>query len=128
MLEQQQNNNLQLKSMNSKKLRKVKRHYKIRQKVKGTEKIPRLTVYKSNKYIYASLIDDTKGTVLAVASDQKLTKKSTKVENAMEVGKLIAKLAIDKKIKSIVFDRGGYTYHGRVKSLAEGARSGGLNF
>lgn len=114
--------------MNNNKNRRLKRHKKIRIKIKGTAIKPRLSVYKSSKYIYAALIDDVKGLTLAVASEKEIAKKGTKVENAGEVGKIIAKKGLDKKIKNIVFDRGGYTYHGRIKSLADGARKAGLNF
>jgi len=122
---------------------RVRRHKRIRAKVRGTSKIPRLCVFRSNKHIYGQLIDDEKGRTIIVASDseikrkktQKRTQKNAKIEIAKEVGKLLAKKAIDlpvgksgKKIEKIVFDRGGYKYHGRVRALAEGAREGGLKF
>jgi large subunit ribosomal protein L18 len=104
-----------------------KRHKKIRTTIKGTDKRPRLCVFRSNKYIYAQLIDDDKNRVLLQASDIKM-KKAKKVEKASKVGEKIAKMAQDKKIKKIVFDRAGYKYHGRVKALAEAVRKQGLNF
>ncbi len=107
-----------------------RRHKRIRKKIFGTAKIPRLCVFRSNKHIYAQLIDDEKGHTLISASDLeiKLEKKLTKVEKSKEVGKLIAKKAKEVGIERVVFDRGGYKYHGRVKALAEGAREGGLKF
>ena len=92
----------------------------MRAKIKGTAKVPRLCVFRSSKYIYAQVIDDEKGKTLA-AADGKLV-------SAAEIGKLIAKKAIEKKINKVVFDRGGYKYHGRVKALAQGARDAGLKF
>jgi large subunit ribosomal protein L18 len=103
------------------------RHRRVRAKVSGTKEVPRLCVFKSNNHIYAQLIDDEKGYTLASANDEKGEKKS-KTERAKDVGQDIAKKAIELKIKKVVFDRGGYKYHGRVKSLAEGAREGGLKF
>ncbi len=114
--------------MNKKKDRRIKRHYKIRQKIAGNSQKPRLSIYKSNKFIYVQLIDDSKRVVITAVSEKELMKRGTKVENAKEEGRLIAKKAIEKKIKTVVFDRAGFAYHGRVKSLAEGAREGGLVF
>ena len=108
-----------------------KRHARVRRKVSGTAERPRLNVYRSNKHIYAQLIDDEKGVTLASAStlDKELQLESTgNVEAAAKVGELIAKRALEKGIKSVVFDRGGYVYHGRVKALAEAARENGLEF
>ncbi len=101
-------------------------HMRIRNKISGTTERPRLSVYRSNKAIYCQLIDDLKGHTLATASSQGVT--GTKTEQATAVGKLIAERAIATGIETIVFDRGGYRYHGRVRSLAEGAREGGLKF
>jgi len=112
--------------MLEKKVKKLRRHRRVRAKVKGTADIPRLCVFRSIKHIYAQLIDDDKGKTLISADDTGL--KGTKVEIAKEVGKLIAQKASEKKIEKVVFDRGGYKYHGRVKSLAEGAREAGLKF
>lgn len=110
--------------------KRFRRHKRVRAKVSGTSKMPRLCVFRSAKHIYAQLIDDEKGKTLVAASERELKRKmkSKKLERAKEVGKLIAKKAQDMKIEKIVFDRGGYQYHGRVKALAEGAREGGLKF
>lgn len=111
--------------------RRLKIKYRVRKKVFGSEEKPRLSVFRSNKQIYAQLINDDKGsTVVAASSREKaLTeKKLPKSEMAKEVGKLLAEKARGAGIEKIVFDRNGYLYHGRVKSLAEGAREGGLNF
>src|SRR5699024_6129447 len=106
-------------------------HSRVRKKISGTAEQPRMNVYRSNKNIYAQLIDDRAGTTLVSAStqDKELTLDSTaNVEAASKVGELIATRAKDKGIKSVVFDRGGYPYHGRVKAVAEGAREAGLEF
>lgn len=110
--------------------KRYRRHKRVRAKIFGTAKVPRLCVFRSAKHIYAQLIDDERGRTLVSASDLELKtkKRRTKTEKAKEVGKLIAKKAVDKKIVKVVFDRGGYKYHGRVKDLAEGAREGGLKF
>ena len=102
------------------------RHKRIRAKIFGTSKVPRLCVFRSNKHLYAQLVDDEKARTLAKASDLEL--KKPKTNQASEIGKLIAKKAIAKKITKVIFDKGGYKYHGRVKAVAEGAREGGLNF
>jgi len=117
----------------SKNERRLRRHRRIRKKVFGTPERPRLCVFRSNKHIYAQVIDDTIGHTLVSAStlDPELREKLQKTWNkeaAREVGKLIARRALEKGIKKVVFDRGGYKYHGRVKELAEGAREGGLVF
>lgn len=106
---------------------KKKRKVRTRAKIKGIPNRPRLSVFRSNKAIYAQLIDDDKGITLVSAREKKLGKK-TKIERAQEVGKILAERALKKKIKTVVFDRGQYRYHGRVKALAEGARKGGLKF
>ncbi len=140
--------------------KRLRHHKRVRVKISGTSKVPRLCVFKSAKHIYAQLIDDEKGRTLAAAGDLKLNlktelpkeakvKKRTlssspskfpslteetkkplrgKVALAYEVGKLVAKKALEKKIEKIVFDRGGYRYLGRVRALANGAREGGLKF
>jgi large subunit ribosomal protein L18 len=108
-----------------------RRHARVRAKLSGTAARPRLNVFRSNKHIYAQLIDDVNGVTLASAStqDKELNLESTgNVEAAQKVGELVAKRAIEKGIKSVVFDRGGYLYHGRVKALAEAARENGLEF
>ncbi len=106
------------------------RHRRIRHRISGEEERPRLSVFRSNKYNYAQLIDDQTGKVLVSASDQKLksTKKQKKTQNAYKVGELLGAEAKKKKIEKVVFDRGGYKYHGRVKAVAEGARKAGLKF
>lgn len=104
-----------------------RRKARIRAKISGTTERPRLVVFRSLNHIYAQLVNDENGKVLAQASDLKMTK-GTKTEKATEVGKEIAKLAQDNKIKTAVFDRNGFKYHGRVKAVAEAAREGGLTF
>ncbi len=106
---------------------RTRRHNRIRAKVAGTAEKPRLAVFRSNRFISAQLIDDATGTTLASAADLK-AKKGTKTERAKEVGAELAKAAIAKNIKAVVFDRGGFLYAGRVKALADGAREGGLEF
>jgi large subunit ribosomal protein L18 len=109
---------------------RLRRHRRVRAKVSGTAERPRLVVSRSNKGISAQLVDDLAGRTLAAASWIGLKKsfKGTKTEQAAEVGKLLAANAKKAGIETVVFDRGGYLYHGRVKALAEGAREGGLNF
>ena len=104
--------------------------YRIKKTVSGTAQKPRLVVFRSNSEIYAQIIDDTKGVTLVAASsrDKDLKASGTKTERAKQVGEAIAKKALAAGIETISFDRGGYLYHGRVKSLAEGAREGGLKF
>jgi len=109
--------------------KRYRRHQRIRSRIKGTEKCPRLSVFRSNKYIYAQLINDFDGKTLVSVSDVKISKsKLNKTEKAKEIGSLLAKKAIAQKIKKIIFDRGGYKYHGRIQAVAEGAREGGLKF
>ena len=128
-------------------------HKRVRAKIAGTSKVPRLCVFRSGKHIYVQLIDDEKGKTLLSANDLKLKSLSPKVQasklkaktkklnekkeeilvtgkvaSSYEVGKLIAKMALDKKFEKVVFDRGGYKYHGRIKAVTEGAREGGLKF
>lgn len=104
--------------------------YRIRKKIKGSSGRPRLSVFRSNKEIYCQLIDDLTGTTLASAgsTDAEAQEGKTKTERAKHVGLLIGQKAVDLNIESVVFDRGGYIYHGRVKALAEGAREKGLKF
>ena len=110
-------------------LGREKRRLRIRKKIQGTLIKPRLSVYRSNKYIYAQLIDDAAGkTLVDVMGDAaKLDAKLTKKQQAFELGKLLATKAKEKEILTAVFDRGGYRYHGRVRSLCDGAREGGLS-
>ena len=132
--------------MLEKQTKRHRRHKRVRSKIVGTARVPRLCVFRSAKHIYAQLIDDEKGHVLEAASDLEITSSSTtrkiqkkekekekkefsgKSLTAFQVGKLISQKAQKKKIEKVVFDRGGYKYHGRVKALAEGAREGGLRF
>ncbi len=109
--------------------RRKRIHMRVRNKVKGTAERPRLSVFRSNKGIYAQVIDDIAGHTLAAASSLDSDCGSgSKSEIAASVGKLVAQKALDANIQSVVFDRGGYLYHGRVKALADGAREGGLQF
>ena len=109
---------------------RLKRHARVRSKITGTAERPRLDVFRSNSHIYAQLLDDVKGVTLAAAgsNEKDFGISGGNCEGARKVGKLIAERAKDKKISEVVFDRGGYIYHGRVKELAEGAREGGLKF
>ena len=118
-----------LKKMDKNKPR-VKRHVRVRNKIKGTEDRPRLNVYRSSSNIYAQIIDDTKGITLAAAStlDKSFKGYGGNKEAAHKIGMMIAERATEKQITNVVFDRGGYIFHGRVQSLAEGAREGGLVF
>lgn len=125
-----------------KKLPKIKlqkrqqRHRRVRAKVKGTVERPRLSIFKSNKYIYAQIINDELGVTLIQAQDlnEKAAKSikqdglTGKISNAYKVGQLVAKRALEKGIENVVFDRGGYKYFGRIKAIADGARKGGLKF
>ncbi len=103
---------------------------RIRGKISGTAERPRLAVFRSNKEIYVQLINDTNGTTLAAAStrDKDFTRSGNKTEQSKNVGLAIAKKAADKGLSIVVFDRGGFLYHGRIKAVAEGAREGGLKF
>lgn len=107
-----------------------RRNKRIRTKIIGISKRPRLCIFRSAKHIYVQLIKDEEGKTFAAVSDLELKKikNAKKIDIARKVGKLIAEKALKKKIKEVVFDRGGYKYHGRVKALAEGAREGGLQF
>ena len=109
---------------------RVKRHYRVRNKISGTTERPRLNVFRSAKHIYAQIIDDVNGVTLAAASttEKSFENYGGNKEAAREVGKIVAQRAIEKGITAVVFDRSGYLYHGRVKELAEGAREGGLQF
>lgn len=108
--------------------RRLKLRRKIRGKISGSAQKPRLSVFRSNKQIYAQLIDDVNGKTIVAASSRSLTEKVNKVEIAGTVGKALAEKAIAAGITECTFDRGGYLYHGRVKALADGAREGGLKF
>ncbi len=117
--------------MNNKSSARQKIKYRIRKKISGLPAKPRLSVFRSNAFIYAQLIDDTTGTTLAAASSKEkeiLAQKAPKIEKSKMVGASIARKASELGITTVVFDRGGYIYHGRVKAVAEGAREGGLQF
>jgi large subunit ribosomal protein L18 len=107
--------------------KRVRRHLRVRHKVKGTAERPRLVVYRSLKHITAQLVDDDAARTLATVTSVKVGE-GKKAEKSLEVGKQIAAIAKDKGISKVVFDRGGYQYHGRVKAVADGAREGGLEF
>lgn len=111
---------------------RLKRHLRVRKKIEGTQARPRLNVYRSSKHIYAQLIDDVQGVTLAAASTQDTDLKDLKnggnVEAARKVGELIANRAKAKGVEAVVFDRGGYLYHGRIQALADAAREAGLQF
>ncbi len=111
-------------------LRRNKIRSRIRKTVNGTAECPRLSVFRSNKAIYAQIIDDLKGHTIAAASSMEsgVDKKANKVDQAIAVGKIVAQKATAAGVSAVVFDRGGYLYHGRVKALAEGAREAGLKF
>ncbi|MEK7547571.1 MAG: 50S ribosomal protein L18 [Patescibacteria group bacterium] len=107
---------------------KKRRHLRIRKKINGTLARPRLVVYRSLSHIHAQIVNDEKSTVLVSASDLKSKSKGTKTEKAKEVGMQVAKLAKEKGVNKVVFDRNGCKYHGRVKAVADGAREEGLQF
>ncbi len=109
---------------------RIKRHQRVRKNISGTPERPRLNVYRSLNHIYAQIIDDTKGITLVSASslEKDFEGYGGNIEAAKAVGNAVAKKALEKGIKAVVFDRGGYIYHGRVAALAEGAREGGLEF
>ena len=116
-----------------KKALRIKRRRRVRGNISGTPERPRLAVHRSNKHIYAQLIDDVAGVTLVAASTKELSnagklESCSNVEAATAVGKLVAEKAVEKQLKTVVFDRGGFLYHGRVKALADGAREGGLEF
>ena len=114
--------------MTTKELRRIKIKRRVRKNIFGTSERPRLSVFRSNKQIYAQVIDDVAGKTLAAASSQGIQEKATKTEIAAKVGELIAKKSQEAGIQTVVFDRNGYLYHGRVKQLAESARNSGLKF
>jgi large subunit ribosomal protein L18 len=107
-----------------------RRHYRVRRRIHGTAARPRLAVYRSNRYVYVQIIDDEAGQTLASASSQEpgLRDRKLTVDTAAEVGKLIGSRAKEAGIKSVLFDRGGFLYHGRIKALADAAREEGLEF
>src|SRR3989344_8622383 len=120
-----------MNSKNKQKSQKQKRARRVRKIIRGTTAMPRLSVYRSSRYIYAQIIDDEKKKTVLGVSEKNLTlgdTKTPKSDRAKQLGMLLAKMAGEKKIKKVVFDRGSYTYHGRVKAVAQGAREGGLQF
>ena len=114
--------------MTTKELRRIKIKYRVRKRISGTTERPRLTVFRSNKQIYAQVIDDLNGKTLASASSLTITDKFSKKEVASKVGELIAQKSKEAGVESVIFDRNGYLYHGRVRELAEAARKSGLKF
>jgi len=124
--------------------KRIRRHKRVRAKISGSARIPRLSVFKSSLHIYAQLIDDEKGKTLLAAQDKEIGKSNKKPSTAKksegadhlkgkeavayQVGMALAKKALENKIEKVVFDRGGFQFHGRIKALADGARAGGLNF
>lgn len=114
------------------KLKKSNRRLKIRRgirnKIAGTSERPRLSVFKSNKAVYAQLVDDSKGHTVAAANSMELDSKSNGIDNSKQVGTKLAERAKEAGVESVLFDRSGYQYHGKIKALAEGAREGGLKF
>ena len=112
------------------KMERTRRHIRVRRKISGTAECPRLCIYRSNTNLYVQIIDDVARNTLVSAStlDKEIKTKKANKEAAKELGALIAKKALDKKIKTVVYDRGGYIYHGVVKELAEAARAAGLEF
>ena len=124
---------MRIERKKNKAIKRIYRHQRVRGLIKGTEKKPRLCVFRSNKYIYAQIINDELGYTLVASSSMEIkqnneTQKFTPVKKAYQVGELIAEKALKKGFTKIVFDRGGYCYHGRVQALADGARNKGLEF
>jgi large subunit ribosomal protein L18 len=113
---------------NKKMERRLKIRLRIRKRIRGTAAIPRLSIYKSNQRIYAQLIDDEQGYTLLATSSNALEAPGIDIEKAKKVGELLAEQALEKGITTVVFDRSGYVYHGRIQALAEGARAKGLKF
>lgn len=109
-------------------LKKIRRAARTRAKIKGTEDRPRLSVFRSNRFVYAQLIDDDKGVTILAVSTLSAKGKEPKTEQALKMGESLAEKALAKGIKKAIMDRGSYRYHGRVKAVAEGARKGGLEF
>lgn len=114
--------------MNITNAQRTRRKTRISSKVRGTTERPRLSVYRSNAFIYAQIIDDAMGKTVVGISEKELKAKGTKIEKAQALGLALAKKAVEKKVKQVVFDKGSYKYHGRVKALADALREGGLEF
>lgn len=117
-----------MNTVKQKRIKRERRHKRVKVKLTGTLDRPRISVFKANRHIYGQIIDDVKGQTLAAASSMELKSKGKKQDLALEVGKLLASKALEKKIKLVVFDRGGFKYHGRIKAMADGLRQGGLEF
>ena len=117
-----------LSKSSQKEIRRLKIRQRIRKTIQGTADVPRFSIYKSNKRIYAQLINDEQGHTLLATSSNALETPGIDVEKARKVGELLAEKALTQGIKTVVFDRSGYIYHGRIKALAEGARAKGLKF
>ncbi len=113
---------------NKKVQNRIRKKMHIRKSIHGNTERPRMTVFKSNKHIYAQIVDDSIHKTVVAASDEKLNSKMKKIESATEVGKEIAQKAVKAKITNVLFDRNGFKYHGRVKALADAAREAGLKF
>lgn len=120
--------NLFMNTQSHKRIKRAIRHKRVRSVVSGTAARPRLAVFRSNLHIYGQLIDDEAGKTLVTASSREVKTKHKKSELALQTGKLLAGKALEKKLKSVSFDRGGFAYHGRIKAFADGAREGGLEF
>ena len=114
--------------MLQKQVNRLRRKARVRSQISGTAKCPRLSIFRSTTHIYAQLVDDETGKTLGAASDLKSADKLTRIDLASKVGGDIAAVAKELKIETVIFDRGGFAYHGRVKALAEAARAGGLKF
>lgn len=109
-------------------LKKILRQNRVRAKISGTKDVPRLSVFRSLSHLYVQLIDDTVGKTIVAVSDKEIKTKGTKSEVAAQIGELLASKAIKAGVTTVVFDKGGSRYHGRVKAVADGARKGGLKF
>ncbi|MDA3839825.1 MAG: 50S ribosomal protein L18 [Patescibacteria group bacterium] len=112
----------------NKQVKKARRHARVRAKISGTSVRPRISVFKSNKGMFVQLIDDTKGITILSVNSKEIKIEGDKKTKSFEIGKLLAKKAIEKKIEKVVFDKGSFKYHGRIEALANGAREGGLIF
>lgn len=109
-------------------MRRIRRHIRVRSRIQGTRERLRLSIFRSSKYLYAQLVDDDAGRTVVGMSDRAIGKKMTKTERARAFGEAFAKKAREAKIEEVVFDRGGFSYHGRVQAFADGARKNGLKF
>ncbi|MFH1956744.1 MAG: 50S ribosomal protein L18 [Patescibacteria group bacterium] len=117
-----------MKKIKTKKVKRKIRSKRIRSKISGTKECPRLSVFRSNKHIYLQLINDDENKIILQVNDGELKEKSKKTDLSEKIGELMAKKAKKIGVKKVIFDKGGYKYHGRVKAAAEGARKGGLEF